>query len=60
MKSLLCVIYADIDECAQGVCSNCTNTEGSFQCSCPDGNTPPLGQASCIGERNGPIRHAFT
>lgn len=40
----------DIDECMDPspICSNCTNTHGSFYCTCPDGNTLPHGQPSCI------------
>ena len=40
---------ADFDECATGVCTNCTNSVGSFQCTCPDGMTLSPGQ-TCVGE----------
>lgn len=35
-----CIVSADIDECAQGMAcpgnATCTNTVGSYVCSCPD------------------------
>ncbi|CAI8026321.1 Epidermal growth factor-like protein 8 [Geodia barretti] len=37
----------DFDECAAGVCTNCTNSVGSFQCTCPDGITLSPGQ-TCV------------
>jgi hypothetical protein len=38
---------ADFNECDAGVCNNCTNTVGSFQCTCPDGITLSPGQ-TCV------------
>ena len=43
------VHHADVDECGEGVCTNCTNIVGSFQCTCPDGNTLTPG-LTCVGE----------
>ena len=43
------VHHADVDECGEGVCTNCTNLMGSFQCTCPDGNTLSPG-LTCVGE----------
>ena len=40
----------DIDECAAAPCDQfCTNTEGSFECSCRDGFTLS-GQRNCESE----------
>ena len=46
---LLCL---DIDECEDdnGGCShNCTNTEGSFECSCINGYELDSDEATCLG-----------
>ena len=46
-------MYADIDECLsdRGGCEhNCTNIEGSFQCSCSQGYSLADGGFQCIGE----------
>ena len=45
--------YIDIDECAAvpPLCEQiCTNTEGSFECSCNDGYELGDDQQACIGE----------
>ena len=44
---------ADIDECdrGNGGCSDgCTNTEGSYQCSCPEGYQLMEDGHTCEGE----------
>ena len=44
-------MHADINECETNVCEhNCTNTNGSYHCICPDGNILESDQSSCIGE----------
>ena len=45
-------ILLDIDECAEdnGGCSHtCTNTGGSFKCSCPDGYLLLDDEKNCSG-----------
>lgn len=45
--------YLDEDEClTAGVCGNgnCTNTEGSFQCTCPKGYAPGRYSPRCVGK----------
>ena len=47
-----CHILLDIDECAEdnGGCNHtCTNTDGSFKCSCPDGYLLLDDEKSCSG-----------
>jgi len=44
------MVVADIDECEEqtsGCEQNCTNSVGSFQCSCNDGYTLDTDKASC-------------
>lgn len=51
--------FLDIDECAtdDGGCENtCTNTPGSFKCSCPTGFVLDLTRRNCSGE----IYHSIT
>ena len=44
-------MHVDINECETNVCEhNCTNTNGSYYCICPDGNILDSDQSSCIGE----------
>ena len=44
-------MHVDINECETNVCEhNCTNTNGSYHCICPDGNILDSDQSSCIGE----------
>lgn len=43
----------DIDECADGTSGcdqQCTNTEGSYRCSCRDGFYLGLDDHTCIGK----------
>ena len=47
-----CVFYSDIDECVQGLAGcdhNCTNTNGSYYCTCMDGYTLESDNHVCIG-----------
>ena len=47
-ESFVCIILPDVDECSQNACpQNCTNTPGSYQCSCWRGYEFPV---DCIGE----------
>ena len=51
-NALLMYQYTDIDECSEGThnCDQvCTNTEGSFTCSCNSGYTLLSNGRSCIG-----------
>ena len=46
-------IFIDINECGEGTsgCTqNCTNTVGSFHCSCEDGYMLLEDKRTCIGE----------
>ena len=59
---LLYIYISDINECAPyggvGQCAHlCTNTPGSFQCSCSAGYT--LSGYACIGEKCIHGHHAF-
>ena len=45
-------IYIDIDECAQGLAGcdyNCTNTNGSYYCTCLDGYALSSDNHTCTG-----------
>ena len=45
-------IYTDIDECAQelaGCDHNCTNTNGSYYCTCVDGYALSSDNHTCTG-----------
>ena len=47
------IIYVDIDECIQGLdgCDhNCTNTVGSYNCTCMDGYVLEADNHTCIGK----------
>jgi len=51
---LLCSLYStlDIDECVEGIsgCSQvCSNTDGSFECSCTEGYSLGLNGKICEG-----------
>lgn len=49
---ILACTYADIDECAEsnGGCEqNCTNSEGSYECSCRDGYLFEPDMETCEG-----------
>jgi len=51
---LLCSLYytLDIDECVDGIsgCSQvCSNTDGSFECSCMEGYSLGSDEKSCEG-----------
>ena len=46
--------HADVDECAlniSGCSQNCTNTIGSYFCSCYPGYQLDIGNETCIGNR---------
>ena len=46
------IFLLDIDECSEntdGCAQQCTNTDGSFICSCDSGYTLGSDQWSCIG-----------
>ena len=50
---MVSLIFIDINECADGTngCTqNCTNTVGSFQCSCKDGYMLLQDKRTCNGE----------
>ena len=54
-RIILNMLYVDIDECSTndglGSCQqNCTNTIGSYFCSCSSGYTLGDNQSSCIGK----------
>ena len=47
------IIYSDIDECIEGTdaCDhNCTNTDGSYYCTCMDGYELELDNHTCTGD----------
>ena len=46
--------FSDIDECSEsGVCDQiCTNTDGSYSCSCKKGYQLQVDQIHCQGEQN--------
>lgn len=47
---IVCLIIIDINECASSPCEySCTNTDGSFECSCDDGYALGLDGLSCQG-----------
>ena len=51
------VCYLDEDECLiSGVCGNgvCSNTEGSYQCTCPKGYAPGRYSPRCVGKNSIP------
>ena len=46
------IIYSDIDECVEGTdgCDhNCTNTDGSYYCTCMDGYKLESDNHMCTG-----------
>ena len=49
------LLLADIDECADisGICRNglCTNTDGSYQCTCFEGFRLARDGEECIGKK---------
>lgn len=51
---IVCVCVSDIDECSTnpGVCDGgeCTNTAGSYVCTCPRGYITSTDGARCVGE----------
>ena len=51
-KWLIYCVVIDIDECSGMPCDYiCTNTEGSYQCSCPYGYlVNPWNPSGCVGE----------
>ena len=53
MHAAIAILYinADIDECQNSPCeSNCTNTVGSFTCSCPAMYIVASDGLTCIGK----------
>ena len=52
--------FVDIDECnTTSPCEeNCTNTAGSYQCSCGGGRTLSVDDSSCLGEY-GPLTTSY-
>ena len=48
---VLLILYTDVDECdVDDACShNCTNTNGSFVCSCNSGYALDSDSRTCIG-----------
>lgn len=53
-KTLLCFYFLDVDECGaiSGVCDGgeCTNTAGSYVCTCPRGFMTSPDGSRCIGK----------
>ena len=46
------IFHLDIDECVQGLAGcdhNCTNTNGSYYCTCMDGYALESDNHTCIG-----------
>ena len=42
----------DIDECLSNPCDDiCTNTNGSFACSCSSGSIDPSNMTSCLNRK---------
>ena len=55
ITSTHCVIIIDINECSTnngGCAQTCTNTVGSFQCTCRSGYTLASNSRGCNGESN--------
>ena len=55
---LYCVLFSDVNECDQNLdrCDgNCTDTNGSYVCSCPAGLRLHSNGYSCIGEQSSSI-----
>ena len=47
------IFHSDIDECVQGLAGcdqNCTNTAGSYYCTCMDGYELESDNQTCAGE----------
>ena len=45
--------YTDIDECEEGIdgcAQNCTDTDGSYNCSCGSGYNLAINQHGCDGQ----------
>ena len=48
-----CITFTDIDECEEdidGCAQNCTDTDGSYNCSCGPGYTLAIDKHGCDGE----------
>ena len=48
------IIHSDIDECVEGTdgCDhNCTNTNGSYYCTCMDGYELESDNHTCTGDK---------
>ena len=47
-------VHVDVDECANdtdGCAQTCTNSEGSYTCSCVSGNTLSTDNLNCEGKK---------
>ena len=56
MLLLYCNDHSDIDECVEGSdgCDhNCTNTNGSYYCTCTTGYELELNNSTCVGKEYG-------